>query len=95
MKKFVLMHFGFETPTQEIMAGWNRWFELIADKTVENIGFSAGKEITHTGTADLPFDGEAITGITILEAESIDEAERIAKECPFITGIRVYEVRSM
>ena len=32
MKRFMLLHFGFETPTPEIMAAWNKWFESVADR---------------------------------------------------------------
>ena len=35
MKKFMLMHFGFEEPTPEIMKAWGAWFESIADKQVD------------------------------------------------------------
>jgi len=38
---------------------------------------------------------ESITGYTIIEAESLDEAEKIAGENPYIASIRVYEVRDM
>ena len=62
MKKFMLMHFGSEKPTDEIMNAWGAWFE-------------------------------SITGHNIIEAESLDEAERIAKTCPYIESIRVYELR--
>ena len=34
MKKFVFLHFGFETPTPEIMEAWGTWFESISDKVV-------------------------------------------------------------
>jgi hypothetical protein len=27
VKKFVLLHYGFEKPTPEIMAAWGKWFE--------------------------------------------------------------------
>ena len=93
MKKFVLLHCGFEPPTPEIMKAWGAWFESIADKTVENIGFGAAREISSTGTVDLPWGKNSITGCTILNAESLDEAEKVASECPFVAGIRVYEVR--
>ena len=33
MKRFMLLHFGFEKPTPEIMAAWDKWFEAVADKT--------------------------------------------------------------
>ena len=28
MKKFMLLHYGFETPTPEIMGAWEKWFLL-------------------------------------------------------------------
>lgn len=29
MKRFMLMHIGFENPTPEIMAAWGKWFERV------------------------------------------------------------------
>ncbi len=31
MKKFVLLHCGFEKPTPEIMAARGKWFELMKE----------------------------------------------------------------
>lgn len=95
MKKFMLLHFGFEKPTPEIMDAWGEWFESIADRTIDQGGFSGGREMSSTGTTELPMGLESITGYNIIEAESLDEAEKIAKENPYITSIRVYEIRSM
>jgi hypothetical protein len=94
MKKFMFLHFGFETPTPEIMEAWGNWFALIADKQVDQGGFGNAVEITRTGTNDLPWGMESITGFNIIEAESLNEAETIAKACPYIASIRVYEFRS-
>lgn len=94
MKKFVLMHFGFELPTPEVMDNWNTWFESIADKNVENIGFSGGREISKDGTMELGWDLEAITGLSIIEAENLEAAVKIAQSNPFVSSVRVYEVRS-
>ena len=85
MKKFVLLHFGFENPTPEIMDAWNAWFESISDQTVENVGFSGGREISKNGTRELPWDMESITGYSVIEADSLDKAEAIAKTNPFIS----------
>lgn len=93
MKKFVLMHFGFEQPTPEIMDAWDAWFASIAEQTIENVGFSGGREISKNGTRDLSWDMESITGYSVIEAESLDAAEEIAKSNPFISSIRIYEVR--
>ena len=94
MKRFMLMHFGFEPPTPEIMGAWGAWFESVADRTVEQGGFSGGREISSVGTKELPWGMDSITGYNIIEAESLDEAEEIAKSNPFIASIRVYEIRS-
>ena len=93
MKRFMLLHYGFETPTPEIMAAWGKWFESIADKTVENGGLGRALEISREGTADLPMGMESITGYSIINAESFEEAEEIARGNPFIASIRVYEIR--
>ena len=95
MKRFMLMHFGFEPPTPEIMDAWKSWFESIADQQVELEGFSGGREISKNGTRDLPWDRESITGYNIIEAESLDAAEKLAQGNPFISSIRIYELRSL
>jgi hypothetical protein len=95
MKKFVYLHFGFETPTPEIMEAWGAWFESISDNMVDQGGFSGGREISKSGTNDLPWDMESITGYNVIEAESLDAAEKLAESNPFIASIRIYEVRSM
>jgi len=92
VKKFVCMHLGFEKPTPEIMEAWGQWFESIKDNTVENIGFRGGREISKAGTAELGWDADSITGMSIINAESLDEAEKLASSNPYISSIRVYEV---
>jgi hypothetical protein len=54
-----------------------------------------GREISSSGTRDLPWGMDSITGYNIIEAESLDEAEELAKGNPYIASIRVYELRSM
>jgi len=95
MKKFIFLHYGFENPTPEIMEAWGKWFQSIADKQIGQGGFSDGREITKEGSKDLPWSKESITGYNIIEAESLDEAEKIAQDCPFINSIRIYELREM
>jgi len=95
MKKFMILHFGFEQPTPEIMQAWGKWFESIADVQVDQGGFAGGREISKAGTRELPWDMECITGYNIIEAEDLDAAEKIAQSNPFIASVRVYELRSM
>lgn len=93
MKKFMLLHYGFEKPTPEIMGAWHKWFESIADRLVEQGGFGRGREISGNGTRDLPLGPDSMTGYNIIEAEDLEEAEEIARNNPYISSIRVYEIR--
>jgi len=96
MKKFIIFHYGFETPTPEIMGAWSKWFESIGERIVDpGSPLGDGKEITKSGTKELPLGKESLTGYTVIRAESMDEAEKIAKDCPMISSIRIYEAKSM
>ena len=57
--------------------------------------FSGGREISDAGTKDLPLGMESITGYTIINADSLDAAEKIAQGNPYIASIRVYEIMTM
>ena len=92
MKNYLILHYGFEKPSPEDMGKWNKWFESIADKQVDRGGFRGGREISPSGTKDLPFEKDSITGYTVIEAESLDEAEKIAQACPIVLSTRVYEI---
>jgi len=89
----MLLMCGFEKPTPKIMQAWNTWFESVADRTVDQGGFHGGaREVSRSGTKDLPMGMESITGSSIIEAESLDSAEKITQRNPYIASIRVYEV---
>ena len=96
MKKFIIFHYGFETPTKEIMDAWSKWFESIGDKMVDpGSPLGPGKEISRSGTKELPLGIKSLTGYTVIRAANMGEAEKIAKSCPMITSVRVYEAMSM
>ena len=96
MKKFVIFHYGFETPTPQIMDAWKKWFASLGDKIVDpGSPLGPGREISRSGTKDLPMGSDSLTGYTVINADSIDAAEQIAKGCPMITSVRVYEAMSM
>jgi hypothetical protein len=89
----MLLHFGFEKPTPEIMKAWQAWFASIAECQIAQGGFSGGKEISKAGTSDLAWDLDSITGYNIIEAEDMAAAEQLAQGNPFISSIRIYELR--
>lgn len=92
MQKFVFLTYGFKTPTPEIIAAWNEWFTACKNNIVEMAGLRAGREISQSGTRELPLDLQSITGFMIVSAESLDAAEKLAQGNPYITSIRLYEV---
>ena len=95
MKKFAMLHFGFVKPTPEMMGAWGEWFESIKDNVVDMGGhFSRGREISSDHTRDLPLGLDSITGFTIVSADSLDNAEKMARSNPYITSIGVYEIMS-
>jgi len=96
MKKFVIFHYGFENPTPEIMEAWSKWFASLGDKMVDpGSPLGPGREISPSGTKELPMGLDSLTGYTVITADSMDEAEKIAKACPMITSVRVHEAMSM
>ena len=96
MKKFLFLYCGHEAITQEIMDAWSNWFESIGDSIVDSGSpFGPGRERTHNGINDLPQDKESIGGYSIISTKNIEEAEKIAKDCPIITSVRIYEAMSM
>ena len=95
MKRFLLLHVGFEKPTPEVMGAWQKWFESMTQINVDQGGFGPGREITASGAKDLPWGRDSVTGYNVIRAASLQEAERIAHDCPFISSIRVCEIRDM
>lgn len=94
MKKFLFLSYGFQKPTPEIMQAWGEWFETFKDNIVEKGHLPRGREISKAGAKDLPLGSESITGFVIVEAESFEDAEKMAQSNPFISSIRFYEVMS-
>ena len=93
MKKYMFLSIGFERPTPEIMGAWENWFKSISDRIVEQGGlWNGGREITKDGTNDLPLAADSITGYLIFNAESLDEAVKLAEACPIVASNRVYEI---
>ncbi len=94
MNSYLILHNGFAMPTPEEMGAWSKWFESIADRQIDRGGLRGGREISGSGTRELPFGNDSITGYTIIKAESLDEAVKLAQECPVVASTAVYEIQS-
>lgn len=95
MKKFLFLSYGFEQPTPEIMKAWGAWFGLIGDRIVEQNGIGPGRQFTKDGDKALSKDTGAATGYVIFTAESLEEAEGLARQCPVIDSNIVHEIMPM
>lgn len=93
MSNYLILHFGFERPTPEDMEAWNKWFDAIADRQVDRGGLRGGRELSPSGTEDLPFGRDSLTGYTVIEADNLDEAEEIARGCPIVGSTQVHEIQ--
>jgi len=96
VKKFLMLHYGYEEPTAEVMAAWQSWFAKVGDRFVD-LGSPLGNclEVTKTGRRELAPDTGAATGYSIISAESREEAERLLEGCPIIASVRLYETMAM
>ena len=93
MARYLLLHVGFEKPTPDIMEAWQAWFADVADVSVEHAGLMNGCEITSDGTTELAWDAAALTGYSVIDVPDRAAAEKLAAANPFITAVRVYEIR--
>jgi hypothetical protein len=99
MSQYVLLYKGGSMPESEedkkqVMEAWTTWFQKLGDKIKDQGNpFGPSKEIAHDGSVS----GAATSGLSgysILQADSLDEATELAKECPVVQGgasVEVYE----
>jgi hypothetical protein len=96
VKKFLMLHYGYEEPTAEVMAAWQSWFAKVGDRFVD-MGSPLGNcvEVTKTGARELSHDMGAATGYSIISADRREDAERLLEGCPIISSVRLYEAMAM
>jgi len=96
MKKFVFLYYGMDEPTPEVMAAWDGWFHSIGDKIVDaGNPFGPGRSVSKDGATDLGPADRPATGYSIVNAESIDAAQKLLEACPATGGVQVYEAMPM
>jgi hypothetical protein len=96
MKKFLMLAYGYEEPTPDVMQAWGAWFAKVGDRFLDSGSpLGAGLQVTTSGSTDLSGDASPITGYSILSAESLEEAEQLLEGLPIIDSVRLYEARSM
>jgi hypothetical protein len=102
MNNFLLVYTGGGMPETEeeqavVMKAWNDWYAELGDKVVD--GGNPTGPVAKTIKADRSVvdgaEGKMASGYSILKADSLDEAMKLAKGCPMLDGngnITVYEI---
>lgn len=101
MSKFLLLYHGGGMPEGEaeaakVLNAWTNWYTQLGNAVVDpgNPTTPVAKSISSNGTVSAhPAEG-MVSGYTILEANSLDEAAAMAKGCPVLQSgatISVFE----
>lgn len=103
MAKFILAYRGGSVPEteadqQSVMEAWMGWFGSIGESVVDG-GNPFGASMSRTGDgAPAPGAPSALTGYSIVEADSIEAATELAGGCPVLAdggSVDVYEAMPM
>lgn len=93
MANFLLLYIGGRMPegeaeTKQVMGAWDQWMGRHHDAIVDagNPFTPNPKTITGDGRVSDGVSGEQAGGYSVIRADSLDEAVRIAKECPVFLG---------
>jgi hypothetical protein len=97
MKKFLVLTYGFTTPTAEVQQAWGSWFASVGPRMVDpGSPFGRGVEITKSDRTDLTLESPSpMVGYCIINAETLEEAEEVVRGMPIIESVRIYEAQSM
>jgi hypothetical protein len=51
--------------------------------------------VTHSQSTEVHSGPQSITGYTIVNADNMDEAEKLLANCPIVTSVLIYEAMAM
>jgi hypothetical protein len=98
MSNFLLAYHGGGMPEteeerQQVMAAWGRWYQDIGEAVVDP-GNPIGRASTIHGGGAVTDGGGAnpVSGYTIIKADDLDGAVKLASGCPILQGGGTIEV---
>lgn len=97
MTNYLLVYHGGTQPPpeefQNVIAAWGRWYDELGDAVVDT-GNPTGQSRTIGGSAGTTNGGGAnpVTGYSIVQAESLDAAVKLAQGCPHLKAGGTIEV---
>ena len=88
MPKYLFAYHGGEFPQALAKAqdlAWNTWAMAVGSRLVESGGpLHPGKTVSAGGTVSASGGANPVTGFSIIEAENMEAAIAIARDCPQI-----------
>jgi len=102
MTKYLLLYSGGSMPHSEaeqkqVMDAWNKWMGSLGKGLIDGgdpFTPNAMSVMTDGSTKEGPVGGMMASGYSIIEADSLDGATKMAKSCPVLMGgakITVFE----
>lgn len=92
MTKYVFAYHGGNKPTDEaevatVMQAWGAWFASLGEAVVDG-GNPVGLSTTVHGDGSVSSDGGSnpLSGYSLIEAASVEEAIAMAKGCPILVS---------
>ena len=93
MAKFLLLYMGGSMPETEaemaqVMKAWETWYTALGSAVVDpgNPFTPVAKKVASNGTISNGSADPMASGYTILAAESLDTAAKMAQTCPVLKG---------
>ena len=101
MTKFLLLYVGGGMPETEaekaaVMKAWEAWYTALGSAVVDpgNPFTPVAKKVASSGAVSDGPAGTMASGYTIVQAESLEKAVKMAQSCPVLQGgadISVFE----
>lgn len=101
MPKYLLGYHGGgmpETPEEgeRVMAAWRSWMEGLGNGLVDGGNPTMpGKTVAANGRVSDGGGSNPLTGYSIIEAQSLDDAVRLSKDCPILASGGSIEVAEL
>jgi hypothetical protein len=99
MADYLLLYSGGSMPESEeeqaqVMKAWDGWFAKLGGALKDGGNPFSGQAKTIASDGSVSDGGGSASGYSIIQADSLDDATALAKECPVTAGgasITVYE----
>ena len=92
MPKYLLGYHGGAMPQtpqegEKVMAAWNTWIGGLGSRMVDaGNPIGAARTIAANGSVSEGGGANALTGYSVIEAASLDDAVKLAKSCPQLSS---------